>query len=213
MPKRCTTYSLATQKLEPIGKRVLWRLGEPERSHAAGGESLGMNLRRVVLSLTALALFVLGTLPVAAATDNPYWRVETTAPVETIDGVWTVADNGLTATVEFDGVNLPGQSTQFYAGWTSPWVKTTQSNEGEVSYLIEPFAEGTLVTKVRAQFKGQPWSGWFRGGFALDQGGGGYSWSGGSFASGGGLLRWQWKLVGEVDATAQIEGRATVSVE
>lgn len=172
-----------------------------------------MKLRRVLLSLAALVLFVVGMLPAAAASDNPYWRVETTAPLETIDGVWTVADSGLTATVEFDGVNLPGQATKFYAGWTSPWVKTTQSNEGEVSYLIEPFAEGRVVTKVRAQFKGQPWSRWFRGGFALDQGGGGYSWRGGSFASGDGMLRWQWKLIGEIDATAQIEGRATVSVE
>lgn len=172
-----------------------------------------MNLRRALLSLLVVSLLSAGALPAHAAQDNPYWRVETTAPVATIDGNWTEADNGLSATVEFEGVNLPGQSTTFEAGWTSPWVKTTQNNDGEISYLIEPFAEGKLVTMVRAQFKGKKWGRWFKGGFPLDQGGGGYLWTGGSFAFGEGTLRWQWKLVGTLDATAQIEGRATISVD
>lgn len=172
-----------------------------------------MKLRRALLTLLILSLFAAAGVPAQAAQDNPYWRVETTSPVPTIEGTWTVADSGLSATVEFEGVNLPGQSTKFEAGWTSPWVNTTQDNEGEISYLIEPFAEGKLVTMVRGQFKGQKWGPWFKGRFALDQGGGGYSWGGASFAFGEGPLRWQWKMVGTLDATAQIEGRATVSVD
>ena len=91
----------------------------------------GMTFGRVLLVLAALTVALTGG-PADAASENPYWRVETNLPVETIQGEWSVAENGRSATVEFDGVNVVGQTTTFTAGWRTGWFKASQGQRRRV---------------------------------------------------------------------------------
>lgn len=172
-----------------------------------------MKLRRALFVVAVLSLLSVLAVPAQAAADNPYWEVETSIPVETIQGEWTVAEDGLSATLEFEGVNLVGQVTRFTAGWTTPWVKGSHSDGGELLYLIDPQTQGSLRTEIRTQTKGHPWGPWFGGKMPFTGDVGGWYWDGGSFGFGSGAVRYQWRMVGTISGTGYLEGAAEISVD
>lgn len=172
-----------------------------------------MNLRRALLSVAALSFLSVLAVPAQAGSDNPYWNVETNIPVETIEGDWTVAESGRTANLEFDGVNVIGQTTKFTAGWTSPWVHAAPTNGGHLTYLVDPLTEGTLVTMTRVQTRGHHWGPWFRIKLPFTDGAGGWYWEGGSLGFGRGPIRYEWRMIGTITGNGYIEGAAEISVE
>lgn len=171
-----------------------------------------MELRRALSVVGILSVFVVA-VPAHAGAENPYFLVETNAPVETIQGDWAVADDGFSATLEFEGVNVKGQETTFTAGWLSPWVRETHHEEGGFSFLGDPTTRGDLTVMTRVQSKGHEWGPWFRLRMRWRDMGGGYLWAGGASAFGRGLVRYDWKLIGTVTGNGVIEGTAEVSVE
>ena len=172
-----------------------------------------MKLRRALLFIAVLSLLSALAIPAQARTDDPYWQVETNIPVETIQGGWTVAENGLSARLEFDGVNVVGQATSFKAGWTTPWVKRSHADGGELLYLIGPETQGSLRTEVRTQTKGHHWGPWFGGKMPFTGDAGGWYWDSASFGFDNELVRYQWRMTGAISGAGYLEGAAEVSVD
>ena len=170
-----------------------------------------MNFRKVILWLIAGTLAVT-VAPARAASDNPFWRVETNLPLETIQGEWTVAESGRSAALSFEGVNVTGQETTFSAGWRSPWVKASHLEVGELNVVADPIAAGDFKVMTRIQAKRRGWGPWFKLPMSWADGGGNYLWMGAASSSSRGLVRYDWKMIGTVIGTAHIEGSAEISV-
>lgn len=172
---------------------------------------LGMKFRLLLVVVTALAVGF-GAAPAGAAGENPYWRVDTNLPVESVRGEWSVAGNGRSATVEFEGANVVGQTTKFTAGWRTGWFKASQGQDGEFSYLIDPVTTGDLKPMVRVQAKRGRWSPWFKGRMPMTNSGGTYVWGVESVGRPIRAVRYEWRLVGTINGNAYIEGSATITV-
>lgn len=171
-----------------------------------------MKLTRVAAVLLVLVLN-LGALPAHANADNPYWRVETNLPVATMQGDWAVTENGRSATVTFDGVNVVAQTTRFTAGWRTKWFNGWQTESGDVMSVADPFTEGDLRMKIRGQVKGQPWTGWSTARLPWSTGGGGYLWDAGAMFLTNKPVRFEWRMIGTIEGNAYVDGSVTISVD
>lgn len=172
-----------------------------------------MKLRRGVFVVAILSLLSALPVPAQAGTENPYWEVKTNVPVETIQGGWTVAEDGFSATLEFAGTNVTGQETTFTAGWLSPWVRKSHQEEGGFSFIGDPTTNGKLTVMTRVQVKGHEWGPWFKLRMRWRDLSGGYLWAGGASSSSRGLVRYDWKLIGTVSGNSLVDGTAEISVE
>lgn len=166
---------------------------------------------RRFLTLTASALLVLSLAGAAfASRENPYWSSETTAPADTIHGSWT-SDNELTTRLSIEGHNSQGQNTRFVAGWVTPWVSSdsTLRESGELELLMAPTTSASLVGMVRFRERGESWSRWFEDRLPYREGlgmGGSSSWEREQqVVSSSSLIKWEWKLVGEIDGLAKLD--------
>lgn len=172
-----------------------------------------MNARKIIIVCLIAAALTGSFVPAKAASPNPYWRATSNLPLETVDGEWSVTDDGRSATLSFKGVNVVGQDTTFWAGWRSPWVKASELEDGELNVLADPIATGELKVMTRVQGKGRAWGPWFRLPMAWADGGGNYMWAGSASSPFQGVVRYDWKMVGDVSGNTYIEGFAEISVD
>ena len=155
-----------------------------------------------------------------AAPDNPYWRTESNVPVDTISGEWTTSKDGDSVALTFAGHNVAGQQTKVVAGWLTPWLHagSQMSDSGEIDLLETPVTSVAAAEMVRFQVKGESWSPWFEHELQLSDGtvsvGGNLQWAGtaGLFLRSG-KVRYEWRLVGELDGPAKVEGSVRLSTD
>lgn len=176
-------------------------------------------MRRTPLAaaLVALAL-AFSALPANAADENPYYESKSSSPVDTMPGEWSTAGNGRSASLTIGGINAPGQTTHFEAGWVTPWSRDPLS--AEVAYDIQalPTTTADLIVMERYREKGHRWSSWAKDDFSPPAGesGGGTWMELGTIAVAGGpppMLQHEWKLVGDIEGSAKLKITAELALD
>jgi hypothetical protein len=175
-------------------------------------------LRSFLCAAIGLSLLFTQAEVALAADANPYWRGESNLPVETITGEWST--HGMTAKLTFEGRNLVGQDSRFEAGWVTPWISSDDelSETGNLDTVLSPTTAASLHELLRFRFRKEPWSQWFKSKLPYEEGlgmGGVGAWGGSSmtFFTRPRAIRYEWRLVGEIDGLATIKGDVELSIK
>ena len=175
-----------------------------------------MVARRLLAALLALGVTLLPSAA-QAREPGPTWHSETDGvPVSTMQGHWTVSDDGRSLELVFAGGHLIQAGTTFEATWLTPFSSEGQRPRFESSYEMENLnqlgEDIELVHSFRFRSKGERWFPWItfktklRPGF--NSAGGGSSFSGGPRRP----AQVEWKLTGTITAPTYLRGSAVFSI-